>query len=152
MEAFVYIWNDKLTSRMYLGSHKGMPNDGYICSSKPMLAQYNKRPNDFKRVIVAKGTWENMRAIENRMLEKINAAHNPMYYNQTNGDKKFCLIEHNSKVRQKIAQNSRTMHANRTDYSYLKGKAGHKKGIALASAHKHHISEGLKRAYQEGRR
>ena len=45
--AFVYLWFDKRDYRFYLGYSKGKKKS-YICSSKYMLAEYKKRPNDFK--------------------------------------------------------------------------------------------------------
>lgn len=49
---FVYIWYDSYQKMYYVGSHKGMSNDGYVCSSKRMLKAYKKRTSDFKRRIL----------------------------------------------------------------------------------------------------
>ncbi len=89
MEAFVYIWNDNVTGKMYIGSHKGTKDDGYICSSKYMLEEYQTRPQHFSRVVVAEGSWQNMRNIEAKLLQKVNAAQNEMFYNKHNCDGKF---------------------------------------------------------------
>lgn len=43
MEAFVYVWTDTGTNKIYVGVHKGDSNDGYVCSSKYMKAEYKKR-------------------------------------------------------------------------------------------------------------
>ena len=51
---FVYIWYDKKHKRYYIGSHWGSENDGYICSSRWMRKAYRRRPNDFKRRIIAR--------------------------------------------------------------------------------------------------
>ena len=51
---FVYIWRDRKHKRYYVGSHWGHENDGYICSSPWMLNSYKRRPQDFKRRIIAK--------------------------------------------------------------------------------------------------
>jgi len=53
MSGFVYIWFDKKHRRFYVGSHWGTADDGYICSSTWMRNAYKRRPNDFKRRIVA---------------------------------------------------------------------------------------------------
>lgn len=53
MSGFVYIWRDRKHNRFYIGSHWGAPDDGYVCSSTWMLAAYARRPEDFKRRIVA---------------------------------------------------------------------------------------------------
>ena len=40
---FVYCWTDWATNKLYLGSHKGGVDDGYVCSSKHMLYEYKQR-------------------------------------------------------------------------------------------------------------
>jgi hypothetical protein len=54
MHGFVYIWYDRKHQRYYIGSHWGLENDGYICSSNWMLKSYKKRPEDFKRRIISR--------------------------------------------------------------------------------------------------
>ena len=49
---FVYIWRDKKRKMYYIGCHWGTEDDGYICSSKRMWQNYNRRPGDFKRRIL----------------------------------------------------------------------------------------------------
>lgn len=51
---FVYLWRDKKHKRYYVGSHWGLENDGYVCSSRWMRNAYRLRPNDFKRRILAR--------------------------------------------------------------------------------------------------
>lgn len=89
MEAFVYCWTDHKTGKLYIGSHKGSSDDGYICSSKTMLEQYKERPNDFSRHIIADGAHWAIRYLEYKILESVNAKHNPKYYNQHNGNGDF---------------------------------------------------------------
>lgn len=88
-EAFVYCWTDHKTNKLYIGSHKGDPDDGYICSSKYMMEQYENRPSDFTRQIIATGTLSDVRSLESAILKAENAARNPLYYNQHNADEKF---------------------------------------------------------------
>ena len=71
MEAFVYCWSDMKTNKIYVGMHKGHPEDGYICSSKPMMQEFKKRANDFVRQIIATGTISDCRKFENEILKKI---------------------------------------------------------------------------------
>ncbi len=52
MSGFVYIWRDRKKNRFYIGSHWGIENDGYICSSTWMKQAYRNRPQDFKRRII----------------------------------------------------------------------------------------------------
>ena len=49
----VYIWHDKVRKRFYVGAHWGIPGDSYICSSQWMIKAHKKRPQDFKRKILA---------------------------------------------------------------------------------------------------
>lgn len=104
MEAFVYCWTDKKTNKLYLGYHKGNSNDGYVCSSKLMLNEYNIRPNDFTRQILAYGTSNDCRNLESLLLKKINAAKDEKFYNQNNMDGKFACIGHNSSTKEKISK------------------------------------------------
>lgn len=85
MEAFVYCWTDKLTNKLYVGSHKGSINDGYICSSSYMLSEYNKRPNDFSRQIVARGNYKDILVLEHQILISADAANDSLFYNISNG-------------------------------------------------------------------
>ena len=83
-EAFVYCWKDKLTNKLYIGYHKGDQNDGYVCSSKVMLVEYNKRPQDFIRSIIATGSKKDMIELETIILQVWNAASNSEFYNLHN--------------------------------------------------------------------
>jgi hypothetical protein len=89
MTGYVYFIEDTQHSKFYIGSHKGTVNDGYICSSKIVKEQMKERPSDFRRVIVAIGTYEDMISLESSLLRKVNAKVNPNYYNLHNGDGKF---------------------------------------------------------------
>lgn len=51
---FVYLWRDKKHSRYYIGCHWGTEDDGYICSSRWMRQSYKRRPQDFKRRVLAR--------------------------------------------------------------------------------------------------
>jgi hypothetical protein len=51
---FVYIWFDRKHNRFYIGCHWGREDDGYICSSPWMRKSYKRRPEDFKRKILAR--------------------------------------------------------------------------------------------------
>jgi hypothetical protein len=56
MSGFVYLWLDCKHKKYYVGSHWGTEDDGYICSSVWMLNAFKRRPNDFKRKIIARVT------------------------------------------------------------------------------------------------
>lgn len=51
---FVYIWFDRKHKRFYIGSHWGIEDDGYVCSSNWMRDAHRRRPCDFKRRIIAR--------------------------------------------------------------------------------------------------
>jgi hypothetical protein len=111
-DSFVYCWTDKLTNKIYVGVHKGSENDGYVCSSKYMLEEYNKRPNDFSRQIISNGCFEQMLVFETAILKSANAKCDLSFYNMHNGDGKFipgpCTEETKSKIGAKNKNKKRT--------------------------------------------
>ena len=122
MNSFVYKWTDTLTGKMYIGVHKGTINDGYVCSSRYMLDEYQKRPTDFIREILEYGTFESCIAKESMLLCEVNAAGNTHYYNQSNGDGKFFHIgPHTTETKRKIIEK--------------------KTGVPLSKEHKKKLSE-----------
>lgn len=79
LNSFVYCWTDRATSKLYVGFHKGDEDDGYICSSKHMLAEYGNRPEDFSRQILAKGTYDDCRVFEIAVIKAMLAGNVPCY-------------------------------------------------------------------------
>jgi hypothetical protein len=106
LEAFVYCWTDHKTNKLYVGSHKGSSNDGYICSSKLMKEQYNKRPQDFTRQIIAEGEYKIIRNLESKILQSVNAKINEDFYNQSNGTQDWYLKYHTEQSKEKMRQNN----------------------------------------------
>lgn len=102
-EAFVYCWTDKQTNKLYIGSHKGDIDDGYICSSKTMLDEYDTRPQDFSRQIIAEGNVEDIRRLEYIILKTINAAMDESFYNKHNGFGSYLTEE----IKNKISKSSK---------------------------------------------
>lgn len=94
IDSFVYCWTDHATNKLYVGSHKGTIDDSYICSSKPMMEQYNTRTQDFTRQIIAEGEYKDIRKLESAILKSCNAATNDDFYNLNNGDGKFHSPKH----------------------------------------------------------
>lgn len=88
---------------MYIGSHKGTPDDGYICSSKLMMEEYHIRPCDFLREILVFGEYQYIRDMEARYLTNVNAGKDPQYYNQSNGSKEFYCKGHHEKTRKRLS-------------------------------------------------
>lgn len=122
MEAFVYCWTDHKNNMLYVGSHKGNPGDGYICSSKYMLEQYKVRPQDFTRQIVAEGLFADIRKLESMILKSANARTNESFYNQSNNDANFTLKFHTEKTKKAISLKNR---GNRREDLSERNKLGH---------------------------
>ena len=102
MEAFVYCWTDHKLEKLYIGWHKGQPNDGYICSSKIMLQEYNNRPNDFTRQIIATGSPEDMSNFETTLLKNFNVVKDQSFYNMHNGNGFYHLKKHTEETKEKL--------------------------------------------------
>jgi len=92
---------------MYIGSHKGAIDDGYVCSSRLLMEQYLLRPKDFSREIVAEGSFKDMRSLEAEMLNDIDARKNPTYYNQHNGNGDFYNKGHTEDTKRKMSESRR---------------------------------------------
>jgi hypothetical protein len=108
--AFVYCWSDHLTGKLYIGAHKGSVDDGYVCSSKSMLAEYAQRPLDFERRVLRDGlSWEYARTLERELLVELDAAKHAGFYNQTNGHVRDFDFKGSSEERrrEKISKSSR---------------------------------------------
>lgn len=107
MEAFVYCWTDKKTNMLYVGSHKGSTDDGYVCSSKYMLEEYNKRSEDFSRQIITNGSHKEMRILESAILKSVNAALNENFYNMHNNNGAYILKKHTQETKNKISNSEK---------------------------------------------
>ena len=87
-ESFVYLWTNKDTDRKYIGKHKGTINDGYVCSSETLIAEYNECPSRFIRTILAYGTDEEMHELETQLILTLRATKSHLYYNMSNNLRK----------------------------------------------------------------
>jgi hypothetical protein len=83
-ESFVYLWINKDTDTKYIGKHKGSPDDGYICSSEGMLAEYSECPQRFIRTVLAYGTDQEMLELETMLLLQLKTTMSPMFFNLSN--------------------------------------------------------------------
>jgi hypothetical protein len=104
-DAFVYCWTNKKNKMLYVGIHKGSPEDGYVCSSNPMLEDYYSDPKSFSRQIIAVGMLKDMRKLESSILTSANAAKNPSFYNKNNNDGSFFCDGHSEETRKKMSEN-----------------------------------------------
>ncbi len=83
-EAFVYLWIDLSNDRKYIGCHKGSFDDGYICSNELMTKEYEQRPHDFLRTILAYGSQKDMHELETLLLIQLGCAQGGMWFNLSN--------------------------------------------------------------------
>jgi hypothetical protein len=104
MEAFVYCWTDHANNKLYIGSHKGSEDDGYVCSSKEMLIEYKLRPDDFTRTIIASGINKDIRQLEYKLLSKTDAKNDDDFYNLSNGPSAYYVHKHTNISKEKISK------------------------------------------------
>lgn len=99
---FIYRWTNKRNRKMYIGSHEGDPNDGYIGSGKHFKKAYAMEPEMFEREILSE--WpsrEEMLHEEKRLLIELGCASNPFYYNLVNESSGGYLHGHLSEDRRR---------------------------------------------------
>lgn len=101
INSFLYCWTDHKNSKLYVGVRKGWPGDGYVCSSKIMLQEYNERPNDFTRQIIAQGNYSDLLVLETYVLKSVDAKYSKDFYNMHNGDGKFYNKKHTEETKRK---------------------------------------------------
>lgn len=101
-DSFLYCITDKLTNKLYIGVHKGSETDGYLCSSKIVLQEHNKRPDDFSRQIIAHGSYTEVLKLENKILVSIDAKNDKMVYNMHNGDGNFIYSHRTEKYKENM--------------------------------------------------
>ena len=85
---YVYLWYDTKAKLFYLGGHKGLVEDSYICSNKMVLRAYKKRPETFKFKVLqyVYGDKKDLREAEQRWLDMIKDTElywTPNIYNKT---------------------------------------------------------------------
>lgn len=81
-EAFVYLWFDSKNRMFYLGSHKGHEDDGYTHSST-IMESFSKQniPPYMRRRILARGSYDDMTALEVSLLKNRKEKCWDRYYN-----------------------------------------------------------------------
>lgn len=83
-KGFVYKWTNNITSKMYIGSHKGTIDDGYIGSGKKFNIAVDKYgiENFDREILEYIPNKEEILLREQYYLDKVNAAYNDEYYNK----------------------------------------------------------------------
>lgn len=140
-EAFVYCWTDHKSNMLYVGYHKHRTKipfaDGYICDGcyekdigkhkkhhNRIWDEYQIRPQDFTRMILAEGTTKDCHILEVTILKAVDAMHSDRFYNQTNGGKEFILKCHTNESRNKMKKD-------RSTSQYKKMMSNKKKGYVV---------------------
>lgn len=126
MSGFVYVWRDRKHSRYYIGSHWGLEDDGYVCSSVWMKRAFNKRPEDFKRRIVSKvsSSREDMMKEELRWLGMIRDEELKIrYYNLRKVAGHWSMYTHTDTVGKISEGTKRAMQRPDVRENYIKGLA-----------------------------
>ena len=82
MSGFVYKWTNLEDGMMYIGSHCGSVDDGYIGGGVYFTRAYKKNPEAFIREIIYEG--DSFREIEEQTLLELDCASSSLYYNLKN--------------------------------------------------------------------
>ena len=104
-QGFVYRWTDTTNGMIYIGSHKGSVDDGYIGGGVYFNRAYKQRPSSFVRDIIYVGEY--FRELEEFILEEYDAKNNESFYNLKNaaiGGDTFSGRKHTSKTKKKISE------------------------------------------------
>lgn len=141
---FTYCWSDKSTAKVYVGVHKGLPEDGYICSSKTMLAEFKKRPSDFSRQILFSGNFDDCARFEVAIIRALFKTDSKTYYNRSVGKK----ILFDDSIKKKISDKAKNRKLTKEHLQKMLngrlGKPGPRKGVLLSEEIKKKISEAKK--------
>jgi hypothetical protein len=85
--SFIYQWIDIKLNKLYIGSHYGSVDDGYLFGGIDIKKEYKNRPSDFKREILSYqlvSEYSEIRKIEKEYLIKYDVENNDIFYNRTN--------------------------------------------------------------------
>lgn len=171
---FVYVWYDRKHKRYYIGCHWGFVDDGYICSSSWMKQAYKRRPADFSRKILTTNisTRQETYIQEQRWLNLVKPEElGERYYNLCKSVKNLWHQDEDIRlsVGEKISKKKTGIKLGPRPQNVRDKISAAKKGMIFSEEHKQKLSEaragkllsperrakisnGLKRAYSEGRR
>lgn len=125
MEAFVYIWKNKITKKEYIGYHKGTIDDGYISSSTSKIFWSDYQNGLLEREIVFFGTMKECIELESNLLKDKDSS---MIYNLNRNGKIIFTEEVLEKMRNKhLGRKQSEEHIKNRSIS-LKGRKGGFKG------------------------
>ena len=143
-QGFTYCWSDHKDAKVYVGVHLGLPDDGYVCSSKFMLKEYQERPQDFTREILFKGPYEECAKFETALIAGLFKQDKSTFYNRSNGRK----ILFDDAIRSKISEKAKGRKMPNGHLEKMlasrEGKPGPRKGITLSKEARKKISDAKK--------
>lgn len=127
---FVYKWTELSSGKWYIGAHFSNgchPDDGYLCSSKIVRPLIASNPENWRREILEVCESPQQAKIrESEILTSLDAASDPMSYNQSNSDGKFSWSgPHSVETRAKMSKNHKDVKGSNNP---MFGKPGGMKG------------------------
>jgi hypothetical protein len=143
-QGFTYCWSDHKDAKVYVGIHLGRPDDGYVCSSKAMMKEYQNRPQDFTREILFSGPYEVCAKFEYALINGLLKQDKNTFYNRSNGKK----ILFDDEIKNKISEKAKGRKMPEGQLAKMMagrvGKPGPRKGVKLSSETIQKISESKK--------
>lgn len=109
MDSFVYRWTNKTLNKIYIGFHKGVENDGYICSSasEKFWNDFNNPDYVWQREILYKGTMKDCQLVESKLLNELDIT-SEFVYNQRNN----VMFNLDDEVRNKLSEAAKRRNQN----------------------------------------
>jgi hypothetical protein len=98
MEAFVYIWKNKINNRKYIGYHKGSQDDGYVSSTSNDSFWKDYENGELIREIILEGTRDECLKYEQNYLKSIDLSSDE-WYNNARGAEIIFTQEVRDKIR-----------------------------------------------------
>lgn len=163
---FVYQWIDSSNGKTYIGSHKGLIEDGYIGSGTLFIRAYKKRPEKFQREILEYiYNKDILLEIEQKYLDKIDWDNTYNISAGANGGNMIAGMTKEQKLQRsyKISKGnkgkpkskesnekrSKSLKGKSKTESHIKNMSRSLKGRKLSEAHKRKLSE-IKQGQKRG--
>jgi len=143
-EAFLYKFTNLNNNKVYIGIHKGKPFDGYMFSSEneEFHSDFMNPNAKFKYEVLYYGSYEYMGAVEQNLLQEVNAKDNPLYYNNSNGGSNIVLPNINKlKYIVESIQNEKSYEGAQVVYTPVKQLPGNRLQIREFTKDPAHVSK-----------